>query len=105
MRAFSTRLLDCSPFYQASTRIMGNSIRYAYRGRSSIYAVVVVTILSIMIVLQTTPTLIFGPIIPNASAAVPDFNIGAAGDWGCRTATKSTINNIVSKSTEVTIGL
>ena len=31
--------------------------------------------------------------------------ISLPGDWGCKTATKSTISNILSKSTEVTIGL
>jgi predicted transcriptional regulator len=67
-----------------------------------------VRIISIMIVLQTTTVLIFVSVIPNdsaATAAIPDFNIAAAGDWGCTASTKSTINNIVSKNTEVTIGL
>jgi hypothetical protein len=43
--------------------------------------------------------------IPNATAALPDFNIAAVGDWGCKTSTTSTVNNIVSKNTEITIGL
>jgi Concanavalin A-like lectin/glucanases superfamily/Calcineurin-like phosphoesterase len=73
---------------------------------SSINYTVVVAILSIIILIPSSFILIsFGPIIPNASAAVPDFNIGAVGDWGCTTSTKSTIDNIVSKNTEVTIGL
>jgi hypothetical protein len=59
-----------------------------------------------MLILQSV-TLIFGPTttIPNAAAVVPDFNVAAAGDWGCTTATTSTVNNIVSKNTEATIGL
>jgi hypothetical protein len=59
----------------------------------------------LMIILQTATTLIFGPTIPDAAAAVPDFNIAAVGDWGCKTDTTATVNNILSKNTEITIGL
>jgi predicted phosphodiesterase len=34
-----------------------------------------------------------------------DFNIAAAGDWGCDSATEDTVDNIISKSPEVVIGL
>src|SRR5919112_3328367 len=50
--------------------------------------------------------LIIGPTIPHASAAVPNFNVGAVGDWGCNnTNTVNTVNNIRGKSTERTLGL
>jgi hypothetical protein len=65
---------------------------------------VMITIL-LMIILQTATTLIFGPTIPDAAAAVPDFNIAAVGDWGCKKNTTATVNNILSKNTEITIGL
>jgi predicted phosphodiesterase len=34
-----------------------------------------------------------------------DFNIAAVGDWGCKSATEDTVNNIISKSPEVVLGL
>jgi Calcineurin-like phosphoesterase len=34
-----------------------------------------------------------------------DFNIAAVGDWGCDSATEDTVNNIISKSPEVVLGL
>jgi Calcineurin-like phosphoesterase len=40
-----------------------------------------------------------------AAAAVSDFNIAAVGDWGCNPATEDTVDNIISKSPEVVIGL
>jgi predicted phosphodiesterase len=105
MRTFNSRLLDYSPFYRTSNSIMKqNTIHSTNRAGSLFLHAVVVTILSMMIVLQSV-TLIFGPTIPDAAAVVPDFNVAAAGDWGCKTATTSTVNNIVSKNTEVTIGL
>src|SRR5215213_5120358 len=60
----------------------------------------------IFLVLQIA-TLISCSIIPDTSAAVavPDFNIAAVGDWGCNDSMTKTVNNIVSKNTEVTLGL
>jgi Calcineurin-like phosphoesterase len=34
-----------------------------------------------------------------------DFNIAAVGDWGCESATEDTVDNIISKSPEVVLGL
>jgi len=34
-----------------------------------------------------------------------DFNIAAAGDWGCNSNTDNTVNNIVGKSPELVLGL
>jgi hypothetical protein len=34
-----------------------------------------------------------------------DFNIAAVGDWGCKSATEDTVDNIISKSPEVVLGL
>jgi predicted phosphodiesterase len=34
-----------------------------------------------------------------------DFNIAAVGDWGCDPATEDTVDNIISKSPEVVLGL
>jgi predicted phosphodiesterase len=34
-----------------------------------------------------------------------DFNIAAVGDWGCDSATEDTVDNIISKSPEVVLGL
>src|SRR5213593_2154397 len=36
---------------------------------------------------------------------IPDFNIAAAGDWGCNTNTNKTINNIVTKNPEIVLAL
>jgi calcineurin-like phosphoesterase family protein len=48
-------------------------------------------------------------IIPNtthhASAALPDWNFAAAGDWGCEVDTFNTVNNIVNKDPELVLGL
>jgi phosphodiesterase/alkaline phosphatase D-like protein len=40
-----------------------------------------------------------------ASAALPDWNFAAAGDWGCTTDTTNTVNNIVNKDPELVLGL
>ena len=34
-----------------------------------------------------------------------DFNIAAVGDWGCKSETEDTVDNIISKSPEVVLGL
>src|SRR5437867_3997261 len=39
------------------------------------------------------------------AAALPDFNFAAVGDWACGTTAYNTVNNIVSKNTELTLGL
>jgi predicted phosphodiesterase len=39
------------------------------------------------------------------SAALPDWNFAAAGDWDCRTDTTNTVNNIVNKDPELVLGL
>jgi hypothetical protein len=43
----------------------------------------------------------------NAATTKPitDFNIAAAGDWGCNTNTNKTINNIVTKNPEIVLAL
>jgi predicted phosphodiesterase len=41
----------------------------------------------------------------HASAALPDWNFAAAGDWGCTTDTTNTVNNIVNKDPELVLGL
>jgi predicted phosphodiesterase len=41
----------------------------------------------------------------NGSTGPADFNIAAVGDWGCESATEDTVDNIISKSPEVVIGL
>src|SRR5213593_1872225 len=43
--------------------------------------------------------------VQNAYAALPDFNFAAVGDWACGTTASNTVNNIVSKNTELTLGL
>src|SRR5436309_7312381 len=43
--------------------------------------------------------------VQNAYAALPDFNFAAVGDWACGTTAYNTANNIVSKNTELTLGL
>ena len=43
--------------------------------------------------------------VQNAYAALPDFNFAAVGDWACGTSAYNTANNIVSKNTELTLGL
>ena len=49
---------------------------------------------------------LIAPFFPSsADGALADFNFAAAGDWGCRTYTTDTVNNISSKSTELTLGL
>jgi hypothetical protein len=41
----------------------------------------------------------------NGSTGPADFNIAAVGDWGCTSNTMGTVDNIISKSPEVVIGL
>jgi hypothetical protein len=41
----------------------------------------------------------------NGSTGPADFNIAAVGDWGCTSDTEDTVDNIISKSAEVVIGL
>ena len=41
----------------------------------------------------------------DGNASSSDFNIAAVGDWGCDSATEDTVDNIISKSPEVVIGL
>ncbi len=41
----------------------------------------------------------------NGSTGPADFNIAAVGDWGCTPNTEDTVNNIISKSPEVVLGL
>jgi len=43
--------------------------------------------------------------VQNAYAALPDFNFAAVGDWACGTPAYNTANNIISKNTELTLGL
>jgi concanavalin A-like lectin/glucanase superfamily protein/calcineurin-like phosphoesterase family protein len=97
-------LPDYSLFSPTDSGIKHNYIHLASPARSFVHGLVM-TILSVMIVFQTSVTLIFGPTIPDVAATVSDFNIAAVGDWGCRRDTTLTVNNIVSKNTEVTIGL
>jgi hypothetical protein len=39
------------------------------------------------------------------AAALPGFNFGAAGDWGCNSRTTDTVNNILDKNPELVLGL
>jgi hypothetical protein len=39
------------------------------------------------------------------AAALPGFNFGAAGDWGCNSRTTATVNNIVDKNPELVLAL
>lgn len=40
-----------------------------------------------------------------SSSRLADFNFAAVGDWGCNSNTKSTVNNMISKSPELVLGL
>jgi hypothetical protein len=91
--------------FSCSSRIIQHVDTARFAG-SFVHPVVVVVAISLMIILLLqTAALISGPTIANATTALPDFNIAAVGDWGCKTSTTSTVNNIVSKNTEITIGL
>jgi len=37
--------------------------------------------------------------------AIPDFNFGTAGDWGCSSNTQATVNNINGKNPERVLAL
>jgi hypothetical protein len=39
----------------------------------------------------------------NGSTGPADFNIAAVGDWGCKSTTEDTVDNIISKSPEVVL--
>jgi hypothetical protein len=66
----------------------------------------VASLILFIILLLPIATLNACSIIPYAFAAVPDFNIAAVGDWGCNNNTMTkTVNNIVGKNTEITLGL
>ncbi|HEX5892926.1 MAG TPA: metallophosphoesterase, partial [Nitrososphaeraceae archaeon] len=40
-----------------------------------------------------------------SSSLLPDFNFGAAGDWGCTDHTEDTVNNILEKDPELVLAL
>jgi hypothetical protein len=40
-----------------------------------------------------------------AYGSLSDFNFAAAGDWGCKSRTPDTVNNIVNKNPELVLGL
>jgi predicted phosphodiesterase len=75
----------------------------------------VIFLLTVMInivllsILSTIPFFAAPTIHDNSSTAyaqtLPNFNFGAVGDWGCNSNTQSTVNNIVSKNTELVLGL
>jgi hypothetical protein len=54
--------------------------------------------------LTSTPVIISNT-IHHASAALPDWNFAAAGDWGCTVDAVNTVNNMVNKDPELVLGL
>jgi predicted phosphodiesterase len=68
---------------------------------------IIVIVLSNSIII--TPFFIVPPLQEHPSSAyaqtLPNFNFGAVGDWGCNSNTRSTVNNIVGKNTELVLGL
>lgn len=74
----------------------------------SIASIVIIIILpnSIVIVLLQTVVPSLNEYSFQAFAqTVPDFNFGAVGDWGCSSNAQNTVNNIVSKNTELVASL
>jgi predicted phosphodiesterase len=76
---------------------------------STIVAVVVGVILDAFLAMHPAATAAYAQpataTTANGSTGPADFNIAAAGDWGCDSATEDTVDNIISKSPEVVIGL
>jgi predicted phosphodiesterase len=54
---------------------------------------------------QSTTTTTTTATTANGSTGPADFNIAAVGDWGCESTTEDTVDNIISKSPEVVLGL
>jgi hypothetical protein len=50
-------------------------------------------------------TSIFPFALASSSGNIADFNFGAAGDWGCFTSSKDTVNNIMDKNPELVLAL
>lgn len=44
-------------------------------------------------------------VISTSAQEIPNFNVAAAGDWGCNSNASVTVNQIVSKSPELVLGL
>jgi hypothetical protein len=47
----------------------------------------------------------FAYAVSASSSLLPDFNFGAAGDWGCTDHTEDTVNNILEKDPELVLAL
>ena len=45
------------------------------------------------------------PLFQSVGATVGDFSFASVGDWGCKSASGNTVENIVSKNTDLTLGL
>ena len=43
--------------------------------------------------------------VTHAQTTIPDFNIAAAGDWGCNSNTDKTVNSIKTQNPELILGL
>lgn len=53
----------------------------------------------------TSSAVIISNTTHHASAALPDWNFAAAGDWGCTVDAVNTVNKIVNKDPELVLGL
>jgi Calcineurin-like phosphoesterase len=78
----------------------------AATARFSIVGVVVVVIIILGAFLAMHPAAAYAQPASAANGTGPaDFNIAAVGDWGCESETEDTVDNIISKSPEVVLGL
>jgi len=86
--------------------IAAGAVRY-----STIVVVVVGVILGAFLAMHPAATAAYAQSTTTTTTSAAngtgpaDFNIAAVGDWGCKSATEDTVDNIISKSPEVVIGL
>ena len=65
---------------------------------------------NVIILLSNVAAVLIIAFLPHIIASfyggtIPDFSFGAAGDWGCNTSTKITVNSMKSISPQVILGL
>src|SRR5687768_15315757 len=81
--------------------------------RSTFLLTSIASIVTIIILPNSVVIVLLQPFVPSLqdfiskayAQTVPDFNFGAVGDWGCNSNAQNTINNIVSKNTELVASL
>ncbi len=68
-------------------------------------SIMAILLLSIIVLAYTASTQIAHAQANSTAQTLPDFNLAAAGDWGCNSNTNKTISSMQSKIPELVLGL